>query len=141
MARDVFCQISVFGDFTSIKPNDEIVQAMIAKLSDYGLFPAVFQEGILALSPDPKLTKSETTNRLSMVSIEKMINVLFASDRIDISRASTDLDIGVTSDEINQLLDILHKAASGLSFTRIGFNMTSLLDNPSASLLQKYSPD
>jgi len=140
MIRDIFCQISIFGDFTSIKPNAETVQSMSDRFIDYGLFPAVFQEESFTFSPNPELTKSETTNRLQMVSLEKKINVMFASNRMDINKVSTDLDIGVTNDDLNELFDILSKAASGLSSTRIGFNTTSLLDNPSASLLQKVKP-
>jgi len=140
MERDIIFQISVFGDFTSIKPDDATIQSMIAKLSDHGLLPSVFQEGNFTFSTDPKLQKTETTNRLQMVSIEKKINVRFAGNRIDINKASTDLTIGVTNDDLAVLLDILSKATVGLSFTRIGFNTTSLLDSPSAQLHQKIQP-
>lgn len=140
MYRDIVCQISMFGDFTSIKPDPETVQSMLTKFSDYGLLPSIFQEGNFTLSPNPQLSKTKTTNRLQMVSLEKKINVMFASNRIDVNRTSTDLNSGVTNDDINELLDILGKAVSGLSATRIGFNTTSLLDNPSASLLQKIQP-
>ena len=140
MVQDIIYQISVFGDFTSIKPNTETVDAMITRFRDYGLLPAVFQEGSFTFPSNTGVPKAETTNRLQMVSFEKNINVMFASNRLDINRASTDLTIGVTNDNLNELLDILNKAASGLSFTRIGFNTTSLLNNPSTSLLQKIQP-
>ena len=63
MIRDIVYQISVFSDFTSIEPNDETIQSMISKFSDYRLFPAVFQEGNFTISSNANLSKSETTLR------------------------------------------------------------------------------
>ena len=141
MVRDIIYQISVFGDFVSIKPNPETIQMMIVKFSDYGLIPSIFQEGTFPIFPVSEIIKTETMNRLQMVSIEKSINVMFASNRIDINRASTDLNVGITNDDLSELLDILSKAVSGISSTRIGFNVTSLLDNPGVSLMQKIEPN
>ena len=140
MVRDVIYQISVFGDFTSIKPDAETVQAMITKFSDYGLIPTVFQEQNITLSPNTEPTIAETMNRLQMVSLEKNINVMFASNRLVVNKATTDSTTGLTGDDLNRLLDILGKAASGLSFTRIGFNTTSLMD-PTDSIMKKIQPE
>ena len=140
MIRDIFCQMSAFGDITSIRPDADTVQSMITRFSAYGLIPTVFQENNLTLSPDPSLQKSETLTRLQMVALEKRINVMFASNRIDINRASTGLRSGVSDEDVNELLDILSAAAMGLSFTRIGLNTTSLLENPTAEMLGKIQP-
>ena len=139
MIRDIVYQISVFGDFTSIKPSDETVKSMIAKLSDHGLLPSVFQEQSFTISADPAMTTTpEIANRLQMMSIEKNINVMFARNRIDLSKSVTDSNIG--TDDLNVLLDVLDKATSGLPFTRLAFNTTSLLDAPKDFLLQKMQP-
>ena len=140
MVRDIIFQISVFGDFTSIIPDADTIQAMIARFSNYGLLPNIFQEQDVTFSPNLELTKADTMNRLQMVSFEENINVIFARNRLDINRISTDLTISLTNDDLYMLLDILNKAASGLSFSRIGFNTTSLLDNPADSIMQKIQP-
>ncbi|MCL2343315.1 MAG: hypothetical protein FWC62_05400 [Firmicutes bacterium] len=139
MVRDIIYQITVFGDFTSIQPNDETIQRMITKFKDYGLLPSVFQEGIVTLSLD-NLAPPKAIDRLQMVSLSKMISVLFARNQIDISKAAIDPEVGVLNTHLRELLDILGKATEGFSFTRVGFNTTSLLDHPNAFLSKKIQP-
>ena len=140
MIQDILYQISVFGDVASIKPDIETVQSMIKRFSHYGLIPSIFQEGNLTLSHDLGLQQAETINRLQMLSLEKGINVMFASNRIDISKASVDTSTSVNQYDLNELLGIMNIATSGLASTRIAFNTTSLLDNPSVSLYQRIQP-
>ena len=141
MIPDIIFQISVFGDFTAITPNDTTINAMIANFKDYGLLPAIFQENNFNLFlPEPQLTKMETTNRLSMVSVEKKLNVMFASGRIDINKSSADLTAPLTSEDLTILLDILGKATSGQPFTRVALNTTAILNNPKYNVVQKLQP-
>jgi hypothetical protein len=140
MVNDIIYQISVFGDFTSIQPSPDIIKSMINKLSKYEMLPAVFQEGSIMLSFNPELSKTETTNRLQMVSPTKSINIMFASNRIDINRTPIDISVGVSYADLTELFDILTIAVSGLSFTRIGYNTTSLLNNPPVPISKKLQP-
>jgi hypothetical protein len=140
MISDIIFQISVFGDFTSITPSDTTISTMITNFKDYGLLPALFQENNLNLSPDPSLSKFETTSRLSMISVEKKLNVMFASSRIDISKTSADLTAHLMNEDLTVLLDLLRKATEGHSFTRIALNTTSMLSNPSEDIIRKLQP-
>jgi len=72
-----------------------------------------------------------------MISLDKMLNVMFSSNRIDISKSSVDLSVSLTDDNLNTLLDILSKATPGLSFSRIALNSTSLLDDETQYLQRK----
>lgn len=137
MLSDIIYQVSIFGDFTSITPNDTVIQSMITTLREYELFPAIFQEGVLNISPDPNNATVQTMNRLQMISLDKMLNVMFSSNRIDISKSSVDLSVSLTDDNLNTLLDILSKATPGLSFSRIALNSTSLLDDETQYLQRK----
>ena len=137
MIADIVYQISVFGDFSSITPNDKTITEMMANFKDYGLLPNLFQENSFNLPPDPRLAKMETTNRLSMVSIDKKINVMFASGRLDISKSSADLTSPLPNEDTEVLLDILEKATFGRSFTRIALKTTAILNNPRDTVKRK----
>lgn len=141
MIADIVYQISVFGDFLSITPNGKTITEMMANFKDYDLLPTLFQENSFNLPPDTGLAKMETKSRLSMVSIDKKLNVMFASGRLDISKSSADLTSPLSSEDTEVLLDILGKATLGRSFTRIALNTTAILNNPSDSVMGKIQPN
>lgn len=140
MLWDVIYQLSAFGDITSIKPTPEIIKSMMERLSEYSLLPSVVQEMNVTIPPSLESSKPPV-NRLQMISGDRGLTVMFASNRIDISKVATDFDKGVAPSELDELYKILKIVTEGLAFTRIGFNTTSILNNPSESLWKKIKPE
>ena len=74
-------QMSLFGNFINIEPNQEITGKLINNLSGEGFIP-----GTAAISTvDPVNKKIETETRLQLVSQDAMWKIVFFQERIDVT--------------------------------------------------------
>lgn len=74
-------QLSLFGSFINIKPNNDITMRLIANLQEDCFLPGTVD--IAVVDTDSKKINSES--RLQMVSQDKFWNIVFLQERIDLN--------------------------------------------------------
>lgn len=79
MDKVVNFQISLFGSFINIQPNQEITMRLVSMLTEENMFPGT----ATVSSVDPVQKKVETETRLQMVSQDKTWKIVFFQERID----------------------------------------------------------
>lgn len=74
-------QAGLFGSFSSIKPDPEMIKKMVDALQEWNMMPGPFVQ---------VLESGQHANRLMMTSVDSGLNVFFQTGRIDIIKSPTD---------------------------------------------------
>ena len=74
-------QLSMFGSFINIKPNNEITMRLMTNLQEEHFVPGTVDVAVV----DPVSKRINSESRLQMVSEDKFWNIVFLQERIDIS--------------------------------------------------------
>ncbi|MEG9198753.1 hypothetical protein [Lactococcus lactis] len=140
MRADVSYQLSVFGNFKTISPDQKTINAMMTSLKEYDMVPSVYQEGEVSFSPaNPDKLHSTTVDRLSMISANNDVKISFGVERIDVTHEAKSLDDPLLQIELPRLLDILKKSIKNLSFYRIAINTNTFFDKPDSDTIIQHS--
>jgi hypothetical protein len=124
-------QVIAFGNYNDVIPSAENMKFFLENFSDKGLIPNQVQE--INLNVGNGDLKNETITRLALTSQDKSWNILFNSQRLEISLTN----VSFKSDElftleyfIKETTQILEKISEKFSkkHNRIGFTTQTLVD-------------
>lgn len=116
MNKVVVFQMSLFGSFVNIQPNQDITMKLMADLVDENMIPGT----VSVSSIDPINKKVETETRLQMLSQDRTWKIVFLPNRIDV-----DYDYMGGENYYSDLSDIYNKGIELLRKTSSTFKDTT----------------
>lgn len=122
-------QLSLFGSFINIKPQNDIVIQLLTNLKEENFMPGTVD--IAMVDANTKQISSES--RLQLVSEDKTLNIVFLQDRIDFNYNLIPNTPQIKNIQflVNNMATLIQKVFAAFSSTtgnRLAFNCRFLLD-------------
>jgi hypothetical protein len=88
-------QVSLFGNFDDISPNQETIRTFLDLFSDKGFIPNIHNEVTISLSDnaDGAKNNSSTKPRLRLSSSDSSWNIIFSSERMDFILVNSNIGV------------------------------------------------